>query len=108
LSKTAVFPGQKNGKTAASDSAVVFDGRFSVDDRILEDFKLYLLEEKIDFESGDFVVADDQIKHWLGRELISNVYDDIELGVRFYMQRDTTVRKALEVMPEAENLLRSP
>ncbi|MBU1339888.1 MAG: S41 family peptidase [Acidobacteria bacterium] len=108
LSKSAVFPGQGNGKTASSEQAIVFDGRFSVNDRILDDFKLYLLEEKIDFENGGFVVAVDQIRQWLGRELISSVYDDIELGIRFYMQRDGTVRKALDVMPEAENLLRSP
>ncbi len=87
----------------------MLDSDFTVDERILDDFKAYLEKLKFEYKEKDFEEALDQIKRELEREIISSLFD-LEEGTKVFRLTDPVVLKALEVIPEAQDLAggRSP
>ena len=70
-------------------------------------FKAWMAEQKIECSEADWKDPQNQadMRDQLGIEL-QNVAYGVEAGFRFTCARDPQVRKALEVMPEAEKMLK--
>ena len=79
----------------------------AVDDATLARFKAWLVAQKIDVTEADWKDPQNQsdIRDQLGAEL-QNVAFGVDAGFKFQCARDPQVLKALEVMPEAETLLK--
>ncbi len=77
---------------------------FIVGSQVMEDFKDYLRESKIDYDSDHFEEAKEEIKRELEREIFSSLWG-IEEGVKVYRNSDPVVLKAIEVLPEASTLI---
>ena len=79
----------------------------AVDEALVARFKAWLAEQKIEFTEADWKDPQNQadIRDQLGSEL-QNVAFGVEAGFRFQCARDPQVRKALEVMPEADAMLK--
>lgn len=79
----------------------------AVDDATVARFKAWLVAQKIDVTEADWKDPQNQsdIRDQLGAEL-QNVAFGVDAGFKFQCARDPQVRKALEVMPEAETLLK--
>ena len=75
-------------------------------DKILEDFRQFLLREKISFREVDFIENTDFIRRFLIREVYVSAYD-LEEGEKVYYQKDPDVERALELLPKAQELLHS-
>ena len=75
-------------------------------DKILEDFRQFLLREKISFTEVDFIENTDFIRRFLIREVYVSAYD-LEEGEKVYYQKDPDVERALELLPKAQELLHS-
>jgi carboxyl-terminal processing protease len=78
-----------------------------VTDAIMARFKTWLAEQKIECTEADWKDPQNQIdmRDQLGIEM-QNVAFGVEAGFRYTCGRDPQVRKALEVMPEAESMLK--
>jgi carboxyl-terminal processing protease len=77
------------------------------DDRMMDRFKSYLVEQKVPFTEAEWGEPQNQLH--LRRQLayeLQNVTYGSEAGFRFLSGRDPQVTKALEAMPEAEQLLK--
>ncbi len=105
LSEDFIFPNDKGAPIQEDDKREVIGKDFFIDDRVIEDFKAYLREEKIEYESVQFEEAKEQIKRLLAREIYSFLWG-LEEGIRVYRQNDPIVLKAMEVLPEAKKLIR--
>jgi len=97
LSKTISFPPKSQAKAIGRD--------FAVGSLVMEDFKNYLRESKIEYDSDQFEEAKEGIKRELEREIFSSLWG-IEEGVKIYRQSDAVVLKAIEVLPKASNLIK--
>jgi carboxyl-terminal processing protease len=104
LSRTYVFPRDEKSAGAPAEQNAAAAKKFSVDARVIEDFKEYLRLNKIAFDEARFEEAGEQIRRELEREIISSLWG-IEEGTRAYLRTDAVVLKALEVMPEAARLI---
>ncbi len=105
LSKNYVFPGDEQSAVAASTKRVI-DQSFVVGQDIIEDFKVYLRDEKFEFDAEKYTAAEHEIKRWLEREIHSALWG-VEMGVKAYQKTDPAVLKALQVFPEAIALVKS-
>jgi carboxyl-terminal processing protease len=72
---------------------------------ILDDFKNYLKENNIDFKDEEFGNAEKEIARELEREIVSSLWG-IEQGLRAYRKTDPVILKAIEVLPEANALVK--
>ena len=107
LSKTYIFPeGEERPLEDVSGGRKVFSADLTIDTPIFNDFKVFLREKAFEFEEKDFEQALEQIKRELQRELVSAVYS-IDAGTKIYRLNDPVIKKAFEVFPEAEALVRS-
>ena len=104
LSKQYIFSEDREASGMESEERIVFDSDFTVDSRVLEDFKLFLLNEKIDFDAGLFEEAKAEIERELLREIFGNIWE-IQEGIRAYRLTDPVVQKALEVMDQAADMV---
>jgi carboxyl-terminal processing protease len=77
------------------------------DDAVMGRFKAWLTEQKIPFTEEEWKDPKNQadIRDQLGLEL-QNVAFGVEAGFHFMSLRDPQVKKALELMPEAESMLK--
>ena len=73
-------------------------------DKILEDFRQFLLREKISFTEVDFIQNTEFIRRFLIREVYVSAYD-LEEGEKVYYQKDPDVERALKLLPKAQELL---
>ena len=75
-------------------------------DEVMARFKAWLADQKIEFTDADWKDPKNQadIRDQLGMEM-QNVAYGVEAGFHFLSARDPQVKKALEVMPEAETML---
>jgi carboxyl-terminal processing protease len=71
---------------------------------VLEDFKNHLRKSKIEFEPEKFAPAEDEVRRELRREIFSFLWG-IENGRKVYVKTDPVVLKAIEVLPEASQLI---
>jgi carboxyl-terminal processing protease len=104
LSKEYIFPHEMQTAAGGSTRGKVIGKDFSVDARVLEDFKDYLRQIKKSFDPAQFEEASEEIKRELEKEIISSIFG-VEEGNKRYQQSDAVVRKAIEVMPEASALI---
>ena len=74
------------------------------DDVILDRFKTWLLEQKLPYTDKDWEANRAAMKEQLSIEM-QNVTYGVEAGFKLQCGQDPVVQKALEVMPQAEELL---
>lgn len=104
LSKKISFPPKSQTREKDSDRKKVIGRDFIVGSLVMEDFKDYLRESKIDYDSDQFEEAKEEIKRELEREIFSSLWG-IEEGVKVYQNSDPVVLKAIDVLPEASTLI---
>ena len=104
VSANFVFP-EDNGSKDDTSGKKVIDQDFRVGQDVIADFKVYLREEKFEFEEDKFTAARHEISRWLEREIHSALWG-VEMGIRAYQKTDPAVLKALEVFPEAVALVK--
>ena len=105
LSKQFIFLQKRQTGTKNAGGKQIFGRDFKADSRIIEDFKAYLRESKIEYEPAEFETALAQIKQELERDIFSALWG-VEEGWWAYQRSDPVVRKALEVFPEASSLIK--
>jgi carboxyl-terminal processing protease len=88
--------------TQRDDSASSW--KFDVTDPILDDFKEFLHGKMIEFTGQDISDNVEFIKRCVKREVYNSAFG-LQEGWRIYIQGDTQVQKALEMMPEAKTLM---
>lgn len=103
ISKDYIYPGDR-GAANRPDKKVI-DQNFTVDQNIIDDFRVYLDQEKIEYDDGLFETSKKDVKRELEREIHSSFWG-IEAGIKAYRKTDPVVLKAIEVLPEAEALLK--
>jgi carboxyl-terminal processing protease len=81
------------------------DTDFTVNQEILEDFKAGLKENGFQFTEEDFEEAKEQLAREIEKEVYSFIWG-VEGGWWIYRNRDPVVQRAIELMPEAESLLK--
>jgi carboxyl-terminal processing protease len=94
------------GGTTALGKTVSIDRGFAVDSRVIDDFKAYLLANKISFEEEKFKEVEGEIRRELERAIYSSALG-IEEGWKAYQKTDAVVLKAMEIMPEAAKFVAS-
>jgi carboxyl-terminal processing protease len=104
LSKRYIFPEEQESEIKNSGNKTVLRKDFVINAEILEDFKHYLRERKIEFDPDKFETAKEEIIRELEREIFSSVWG-IEEGIKAYRKTDPVVLKAFEVFPEARKLV---
>jgi len=81
-----------------------FDIDFKADERVIQDYRAYLKSMKFKYTAEEFGESLEQIKRELEREIASALFG-LEEGMKVYRLSDPVVLKALEIMPEAEELV---
>lgn len=77
-----------------------------ITDSILEDFKKYLTERRVDFTEEDILKNVDFVKRRILQEVYTSTFG-LQEGFKIAVQGDSQVLKALEVIPEAKQLMNS-
>ena len=75
-------------------------------DAVLEEFRQFLYREKVEFSEADFSENADYIKRTLKREVYVSAYD-LHEGEYVKHTLDPDVQKALDLLPDAKELLES-
>jgi carboxyl-terminal processing protease len=91
-------------KTAAAREDAASTAKFEVTDAILEDFKAYLRDRKVEFTGQNITDNLDFIKRRIKQEVFTSSFG-LQEGFRVAIQGDAQVQKALEVLPEARVLM---
>ena len=104
VSENYVFPDENRSGDPGSIKKVI-DQNFVVGQDIIEDFKAYLHDEKIEFEQEKYTDAEHKIKRELEREIHSALWG-VEMGIKAHRKTDPAILKALEVFPEAIALVK--
>ncbi|MGD2295078.1 MAG: S41 family peptidase [Candidatus Aminicenantes bacterium] len=105
LSKQFIFPEKKESGIKTTGEKQIFGQNFKADSRVIQDFKRYLRESKIDYQTAEFETALAQIKKELERDIFSAVWG-VEEGWWAYQRSDPVVHKAIEVFPKASSLIK--
>ncbi|MEW6457132.1 MAG: S41 family peptidase [Acidobacteriota bacterium] len=79
---------------------------FPVGDEVLNDFKNYLRQNKINFDEIKFEKDKELIRFEINREILSSAGGIIE-GVKFALRKDPQIKKALEVVELSKKLISS-
>ena len=77
--------------------------QFEVDEAVMQEFRKFLDEQKIQFTEADLAQASDWIKSNIKAELFINEFGQQE-GMRVHAESDPEVQKALELLPQAKVL----
>jgi carboxyl-terminal processing protease len=88
-----------------SDRVRVIARDFRVDDRTLTDFKAYLDEKKLSYREQDLVTHREAISREILEQVLLQVYGEAE-AKRRTLAFDVTLQKGIEVVPQAEMLLK--
>lgn len=104
LSKDFVFPEEKQISIKRGGKERIISYDFAIDSRVIEDFKAFLKENKIQYDLSQFEKAKEEIKRELKREIFSSLWG-IEEGIKVYRRGDPAVMKAIEILPEARKLI---
>ncbi len=78
---------------------------FKINETVLEDFLAYATELKIEYTQEQVQEARNQLYRELEKEIYA-AYLGLEAGERLYRLSDPLIQKAMEVLPEAEKLIR--
>ena len=104
LSKNFVFPQEGQGQPSVSQGKIQIGKSFIVDAVVLEDFKEFLVANKLNYDPKKFKEAEGEIKRELEREMASAIWS-LEEGWRAYELNDQVILKALQMMPEAAKFI---
>lgn len=77
-----------------------------ITDSILEDFKKYLAERRVEFSEEDILKNVDFVKRRMLQEVYTSTFG-LQEGFKIAVQGDSQVLKALELIPEAKQLMNS-
>jgi hypothetical protein len=97
--------GSRSGPAPARLRIVSRD--FKVDEKTFADFRAYLDSRKLRYTPEDLAANREVIERLLAEEVLRQVFGEGEARRRS-MAWDPQVRKALELVPRAEQLLRDP
>jgi carboxyl-terminal processing protease len=100
LSQRFVFPGE-----TAEAGKIQLARPFIADAAVLNDFKEYILANKLRYDAKAFELARAEMKREIEREASSLLWG-IEQGWKAFMVSDEAVLKAEEIMSEAAKLIR--
>jgi carboxyl-terminal processing protease len=75
-------------------------------DLVLEEFRQFLHDEKVEFQEVDFIENLGFIKRYLKREVYVAAYD-LDEGMKVFFALDPEVQQALGPLPQAEALLKN-
>lgn len=103
VSKNYIFPDEKTA-AGRDPKRKKIDQNFTVGQDIVDDFKNFLRNEKMEFDENTFEESREEIKRELERE-IHSAFWGIESGIKAYRKTDRVVLKAMDVMPEAVALV---
>jgi carboxyl-terminal processing protease len=104
LSRMFVFPQEKRSNTELVEGKTVIGRDFRADSKVVEDFKSFLQESRIEYDPAEFESTMVKIKRWLEKEIFSALWSQ-EDGWWAYQRDDPVVLKAIEVFPEAASLI---
>lgn len=79
---------------------------FVVNDELLNDFKNYLKQHKINFDENKFEKDKESIRFEINREILSSA-GGITEGVKFALRKDPQIKKALEVVELSKKIISS-
>jgi len=77
---------------------------WSPDEKVVEDFHQFLLDNGVQFSEADFTANHEWVKDQLKREMYITAFN-IDASERVQIEQDPEVAKAIEAMPEAKQLL---
>jgi carboxyl-terminal processing protease len=77
---------------------------FEVDENVLDEFRRFLAREKINLTEGDIQENAEFIRNRIRLQLITVIYGEAEAD-RLTIADDPVVQKAIELMPEAKELV---
>ena len=97
--------GSRSGPAPAKVRIVTRD--FKVDEKTFGEFRAYLDARKLKYTPEDLVANREAIERLVSEEVLRQVFGEGEARRRS-MAWDPQVRKALELIPRAEQLLRNP
>lgn len=104
---TAQIEGTGSRTEAASSGLTPIDRGFTVDDKVLADFRKYLDGHKIPYTADALATHRVELCHEILEEVLRQVFGEGEAR-RQTFQWDPQVQKALEVIPKARLLLDDP
>jgi carboxyl-terminal processing protease len=104
LSKNYIFTKNDQPVADVPEGKVLFGKDFVVSDEVLDDFKSFLKNRKIEFSQDAFDKTKDQIIREVEREIFSFQWG-IEAGRKAYSLTDPAVLKAIEIFPDAVKLV---
>jgi carboxyl-terminal processing protease len=97
--------GSRSGPVDVKTKPITRD--FTVDDKVLADFRAYALGRKLKATAEDFAQNREMITRLVTEEVLRQVFGEGEARRRS-VQWDPQVKKAIDLMPRAEQLLRDP
>jgi carboxyl-terminal processing protease len=77
--------------------------KWEPDEGTLQDFREFLVREKIQFAEADFTRNLDFIKRYIKREIYNSGFSTDE-GAKVYVESDPDVQQAVELLPKAREL----
>src|SRR6266496_4096221 len=104
---TAQIAGTGSRSTARSARMKVVGRDFKVDEKVLADFRNYLDEQKVRYTPEDLAANRETVSRQIEEEVVRQVFGEGEARKRS-LAWDPQVRKALELIPRADLLLRDP
>jgi len=103
----ATIAGTGTRSTAQSAKVKLVTKDFRADEAVLADFRAYLEARKLRFTEEDLQVNRGAIQQLIEEEVVGQVFGE-GAARRRSLAWDPQVRKALELVPKAEQLLRDP
>jgi carboxyl-terminal processing protease len=97
--------GKRSEVSAAKLRIVTRD--FQVDERTINDFKAYLDKRKLRYTPEEIAANREAIAHQITEQVLAQVFGEAEARRRS-LAWDPQVRKALELVPRSETLLKDP
>jgi carboxyl-terminal processing protease len=93
-------------RTKRPQDVRLIDKNFAVDDEVLEDFFAFLEEEEVPFSREELLEHRDRLALVIEGEIFSSVWGmDAQ---RLFIQKDPQVRRAIEALQDAAELLKDP
>jgi len=103
----AQIAGTGSRSQAKSAKVRVVGREFRVDEKVMADFTAFLDEQKVKYTAEDLAANHDAITRQIEEEVVRQVFGEGEARKRS-LAWDPQVRKALELIPKADLLLRDP
>jgi carboxyl-terminal processing protease len=103
----ARIEGAGSRSEVAAGKVKIVSRDFQVDDAMLADFKAYLTTRKLRFTDPDIAENRDQLSRFISEEVLRQAFGEGEARRRS-LAWDPQVKKALDLIPKSEQLLREP